>query len=454
MGVSDDDEPAPIPPRQYYAQLEAEEELSQYKRQIDDELRLIEKKLELLRFQEWKTGALPEEGDEAGGLFEDGFEEDGNDFLEEQGRLDSLEVERRLRQEAEADQEEREIYEAMCRDEAKRSRREQQELSNIQRVLEDFEHEDFEQDGNLFAASAQQKDSALQREAFTRRLERAHDASPLSGPAKAAEAMLAATARSDLLSDTDRFLLDALDKKFKKTTSSTAAAPVAAAGHAMSEKRRRLTRLSSALCRTVSAEEEALVTELPLFFVCALNHVERVYRHHPARFRIVDGEMHDEKAMLEHYRDSCGLPEQLHNDLQQLRAWRNRSMHPPHYTEGAGRHWRRAREESPTTRRRLHACSNALGDVSPRRSYIYRPTIAEAEALLESICEQLEELGVQYSSPERTRSAPAGSLDSQTSLLLPRLERGGSSMSSAVSLLSPAALAAEQRRQKREETES
>ena len=164
--------------------------------------------------------------------------------------------------------------------------------------------------------------------------------------------------------------------------------------------------------------------------------------------------MHDEKAMLEHYRDSCGLPEQLHNDLQQLRAWRNRSMHPPHYTEGAGRHWRRAREESPTTRRRLHACSNALGDVSPRRSYIYRPTIAEAEALLESICEQLEELGVQYSSPERTRSAPAGSLDSQTSLLLPRLERGGSSMSSAVSLLSPAALAAEQRRQKREETES
>ena len=175
MGCSDDDEPAPIPPRQYYAQLEAEKELSQYKRQIDDELRLIEKKLELLRFQEWKTGALPEESDEEGGLFEDGFEEDGNDFLEEQGRLDSLEVERRLRQEAEADQEEREIYEAMCWDEARRSRREQQELSNIQRVLEDFEHEDFEQDGNLFAADAQQKDSALQREAFTRRLERAHE---------------------------------------------------------------------------------------------------------------------------------------------------------------------------------------------------------------------------------------------------------------------------------------
>ena len=63
-------------------------------------------------------------------------------------------------------------------------------------------------------------------------------------------------------------------------------------------------------------EQEALVSELPLFFVSALNHIERVYRHHPETYSFDGQRPNDERAMLEHYMRHCGLPKRLHDELQ------------------------------------------------------------------------------------------------------------------------------------------
>ena len=167
------------------------------------------------------------------------------------------------------------------------------------------------------------------------------------------------------------------------------------------------------------------VPSLPKQFVCALNHVERVFRHHPRRYIFAEGTPNDEKAMLEHYMQHCGLPRRLHDQLQQVRVWRNRSMHPPDWSEEGGRHWRAPDDGDPDEVRTPSSGGSASGSPlppgSPRagrrrsgrtaaRSWTSRPTLAEAEALLASISEKLELLGVQYSSPlaHERRYPPSG----------------------------------------------
>jgi len=314
--------------------MEPDLRLAEYAAQLDEELKAIEQKIYFLRFHKEEVDVADDD--------EDDFEVDGDDFVDEAGRLDPLEMDRRLQQEVEADKEEEQRQAALLQ---ATTGAVDEELKTIEKKLfflrfhkeevADEDEDDFETDGDDFVdetdrldllemvrrlrqeAEADEEEEELNsaagstlREA-SMRAESEADKAMAEVKAELEELDCDEPAAPDFDDDCDRFFAEAC-----RHESPAAEAEVPELARVMSGTRRRLARLSREMSRLSSSEEEALVSELPLFFVSALNHIERVYRHHPETYSFDGQRPNDERAMLEHYMRHCGLPKRLHDELQ------------------------------------------------------------------------------------------------------------------------------------------